>query len=63
MPITVRQLIRLLERNGWIQLRVKGSHRQFRHFSKPLVITVPGNEGRELASGTLNDILKKAGLK
>jgi predicted RNA binding protein YcfA (HicA-like mRNA interferase family) len=63
MPIKVRELIRLLEKEGWIQLRVKGSHRQFRHPSKPLVITVPGNEGQELSPGTLNDILKKAGLK
>jgi predicted RNA binding protein YcfA (HicA-like mRNA interferase family) len=63
MPIKVRELIRILERNGWMQLRIKGSHRQFRHPTKPLVITVPGNDGRELASGTLNDILKKAGLK
>ena len=63
MPIKVRELIRLLDRNCWIQLRAKGSHRQFRHPSKPLVVTVPGSDGKELADGTLNDILKKAGLK
>jgi predicted RNA binding protein YcfA (HicA-like mRNA interferase family) len=63
MPIKIRELIRLLQKEGWILLRVKGSHRQFRHPSKPLIITVPGNEGKELSPGTLNDILKKAGLK
>lgn len=59
----VREVVRLLERNGWIELRRSGSHRQFRHPVRPLVITVPGNEGKDLAPGTLNDILKKAGLR
>lgn len=44
-------------------MRSKGSHRHFKHPERPSVITVPGNEGKELAPGTLNDILKKAGLK
>jgi predicted RNA binding protein YcfA (HicA-like mRNA interferase family) len=44
-------------------MRSRGSHRHFRHPDNPLVITVPGNDGKELATGTLNDILKKAGLK
>jgi len=63
MPMKVREVIKLLERNGWIEMRSKGSHRNFKHPEHPLVITVPGNEGKELAPGTLNDILKKAGLK
>ena len=44
-------------------MRSKGSHRHFKHPEKAFVITVPGNEGKELAPGTLNAILKKAGLK
>lgn len=63
MPIKVREIVKLLESNGWALDRIKGSHRQFKHPMKPGVITVPGNEGKELAPGTLNDILKKAGLK
>ncbi len=59
----VRELVKLLESQGWILDRTRGSHRQFKHPASPRVITVPGNEGRELAPGTLNDILKKAGLK
>jgi predicted RNA binding protein YcfA (HicA-like mRNA interferase family) len=46
-----------------MEMRSKGSHRHFKHPDRALVITVPGNEGKELAPGTLNDILKKAGLK
>ncbi len=63
MPMKVREIIRLLEHNGWREVRTKGSHKHFRHPNKPLLVTVPGNEGKELAPGTLNAILKKAGLK
>ena len=59
----VREVIRLLKEHGWVEMRSRGSHRQFRHPDQRLVITVPGNEGKELAVGTLNGILKKAGLK
>jgi predicted RNA binding protein YcfA (HicA-like mRNA interferase family) len=63
MPMKVREVIRLLEQNGWTEMRSKGSHRHFKHPIHPSVITVPGNDGKELAPGTLNAILKKAGLK
>ena len=59
----VREVIRLLEKHGWVEMRSRGSHRHFRHPDQPLVITIPGTEGKELAVGTLNAILKKAGLK
>jgi predicted RNase H-like HicB family nuclease/predicted RNA binding protein YcfA (HicA-like mRNA interferase family) len=38
MPMKVREVIRLLEKHGWVQMRSKGSYRHFKH----LVITVPG---------------------
>ena len=63
MPMKVREVVKLLLKEGWIEMRSKGSHRHFKHPQYPSVITVPGNDGRELAPGTLNDILKKAGLK
>jgi predicted RNA binding protein YcfA (HicA-like mRNA interferase family) len=63
MPMKVREVVRLLERNGWREVREKGSHRQFTHPRLPDVVTVPGKDGIELAPGTLNAILKKAGLK
>jgi predicted RNA binding protein YcfA (HicA-like mRNA interferase family) len=44
-------------------MRSKGSHRHFKNPKEASVITVPGNQGKELATGTLNAILKKAGLK
>ena len=64
MPIKVREVIRLLERQrGWVEMRSRGSHRHFKHPNQAFIITVPGNDGKELAPGTLNVILKKAGLK
>ena len=59
----VRELVRLLERDGWFLKRTRGSHRQYYHPTKPGCITVPGKPGDELAMGTLNSVLKKAGLK
>ena len=63
VPMKVREVVRLLERHGWREVRSKGSHRQFKHPHLPDVITVPGTDGIELSPGTLNAILKKAGLK
>ncbi len=59
----MREMIRLLEKHGWIEVRSKGSHRHFKHAEQRYVITVPRNMGKELAPGTLNAILEKAGLQ
>lgn len=59
----VRDLIRLLEAKGWRLRRTRGDHRQFAHPERPGVITVAGNLGRDVPPGTLNAILKAAGLK
>ncbi|HEV8041532.1 MAG TPA: type II toxin-antitoxin system HicA family toxin [Bryobacteraceae bacterium] len=59
----VREVIQLLEKHGWREMRSKGSHRHFKHPEQAYLVTVPGNDGKELAPGTLNAILKKAGLK
>lgn len=63
MPMRVREVVQLLEKHGWEEMRSKGSHRHFKRPDQRCVITVPGNDGKELAPGTLNAILKKAGLK
>jgi predicted RNA binding protein YcfA (HicA-like mRNA interferase family) len=59
----VRDVIRLLTDDGWSQVAQKGSHRQFRHPSKPGKVTVPGNPSDDVPPGTLNSILRQAGLK
>ncbi len=59
----VREAISFIERNGWVLVSIKGSHRQFKHPVKKGRVTIAGNLGDELAKGTLNSILKQSGLK
>jgi predicted RNA binding protein YcfA (HicA-like mRNA interferase family) len=61
--VSVRQLVRLLEDDGWVEVRQRGSHRQFRHPTKSGTVTVAGNESADVPPGTLNSVLKQAGLK
>ena len=63
MPTKVREAIRLVEADGWRLIRMQGSHRQFKHLTKPGLVTVPGKSSDNLAHGTFNSILKQAGLK
>ncbi|MGE3480534.1 MAG: type II toxin-antitoxin system HicA family toxin [Gammaproteobacteria bacterium] len=59
----IRDLIRLLENEGWRLVRTRGSHRQFKHPQRPGTITVAGKPGVDMPPGTLHAILKQAGLK
>jgi predicted RNA binding protein YcfA (HicA-like mRNA interferase family) len=59
----VRDLIRTLEQDGWYLAKTRGSHRQFKHPTKSGKVTVAGKPGVEVPPGTLNAVLKQAGLK
>jgi predicted RNA binding protein YcfA (HicA-like mRNA interferase family) len=59
----VRDLIKKIEDDGWKLARTKGSHRQYHHPLKPGTVTIAGHAGDEMPSGTLNSVLKQAGLK
>lgn len=59
----VKDVIKLVENDGWFLVRTKGSHRQFHHPTKPGTVTVAGKESLDVPIGTLNSILKQAGLK
>lgn len=59
----VRDLLKLIESDGWYQVAQKGSHRQYKHPSKPGRVTVAGHPSQEMDRGTLNNILKQADLK
>ncbi len=62
--MTIRELLKILYKHGWmpVEARTKGSHIQLKHPTKPGKVTVPNHKG-DLASGTINSILKQAGLK
>ena len=59
----VREVTRLIEKDGWRFVGQRGSHRQYRHPSKPGRVTVSGNLGTEVPPGTLASIFKQAGLE
>ena len=59
----VKELIALIEADGWLQVRQKGSHRQFHHPTKAGTVTVSGKPSVDVPPGTLNSMLKQAGLK
>ncbi len=59
----VREIIRLIEKDGWYLDRTRGSHRQYKHPAKRGLVTVPGKPNDDLAPGTQNSILKQAELK
>jgi len=59
----VRELISLIEADGWFQVRMKGSHRQFHHPAKTGTVTISGKGSVDIPPGTLNSALKQAGLK
>ena len=59
----VREAIRIVEEDGWRIIAIRGSHRQYKHSQKPGRVTIAGKPSDDLAPGTLNSILKQAGLK
>jgi predicted RNA binding protein YcfA (HicA-like mRNA interferase family) len=59
----VSEVLRLIHEDGWFLVATRGSHRQFKHPSKPGRVTVAGKPSDDLAPGTLNSILKQSGLK
>jgi predicted RNA binding protein YcfA (HicA-like mRNA interferase family) len=59
----VCDVLKLLKDDGWYLVVTRGSHRQLKHTMKNGRVTVAGKMGDELPAGTLNSILKQAGLK
>lgn len=57
------EVIKLLTECGWSEVRQSGSHKIFKHLENHNNIVVPFHGNKDLKKGTLNDILKKAGLK
>jgi predicted RNA binding protein YcfA (HicA-like mRNA interferase family) len=58
----IRDVIRLIEADGWYVVATRGSHRQYKHPNKPGRVTIAGHPGDELAPGTLHSVLKQAQL-
>ncbi len=61
--MTYKELLRKLLADGWYKVDQEGSHLQLKHPTKPGRVTIPVHSGKDIAPGTLNSILKQAGLK
>jgi predicted RNA binding protein YcfA (HicA-like mRNA interferase family) len=61
--VKVRAMIRLIERDGWRQVRQTGSHRHFHHPTKRGTVTVPGHRNDDIGPELRSNILRQAGLK
>ena len=59
----VRDAIRLVQRDGWKQVCTRGSHRVFKHPEKQGIVVIAGHPRIDLPKGTMDEILKQAGLK
>jgi predicted RNA binding protein YcfA (HicA-like mRNA interferase family) len=59
----VRDVIKIIEANGWYLVTTKGSHRQYKHLSKPGRVTIAGHPSHDLAPGTLSSIFKQAQIE
>ncbi len=59
----VRDVMKRVEDDGWYQVAQKGSHRQYKHPTKPGKVTIAGHPGKDMPEGTLQEILRQAGLK
>lgn len=59
-----KEVIRLIEEDGWFLVRQKGSHKQYKHKIKKGLVTIAAHRMTdEVAPGTLNSIFKQAMIK
>lgn len=59
----VDEAIRMIDKDGWYRVAMRGSHRQYKHPTKPGRVTIAGKLSDNIAPGTLKSILRQAGLK
>ena len=59
----VKDIIKVIEEDGWYKVNTEGSHRQYKHATKKGRVTIAGKLSDDVQKGTLNSILKQAGLK
>jgi len=59
-----KQIEKIVKADGWYQIKSNsGSHRQYKHPTKPGKVTIAYHAAEDIPPGTVNKILKQAGLK
>jgi predicted RNA binding protein YcfA (HicA-like mRNA interferase family) len=61
--VKAREIIRIIEKDGWYFHSQKGSHAQYKHPAKPGRVTVPIHGSKDLSKSDIQSILKQARLK
>jgi predicted RNA binding protein YcfA (HicA-like mRNA interferase family) len=58
----VRDVIKMIEKDGWYRVVIEGSHRQYKHQTKTGRVTIAGHPSDDVHPKTLKSILMQAGL-
>lgn len=58
-----REVLRIVRKDGWYEVKQTGSHRHFKHPTKSGKVTIAGHPGQDVPPGVLNSILKQAQIK
>lgn len=61
-PMSAREIIRILNKNGFIAVRQSGSHRSFYNRRTKKLVVIPIHKGKDLPAGTVRSIFKQSGL-
>jgi predicted RNA binding protein YcfA (HicA-like mRNA interferase family) len=61
--VKVRDIIKIVEEDGWVLTKTVGSHRQYKHPAKKGKVTIPGHPNEDMPKGTAANILRQAQLK
>lgn len=59
----VRDVVRCLDADGWVLVRIRGDHRHYKHPTKKGIVTISGQFGKDMPIGTLLSVLKQAQLE
>jgi predicted RNA binding protein YcfA (HicA-like mRNA interferase family) len=57
-----RDVVKLIEQDGWVWKRTNGSHRIFKHPTKPGSVIVAYHGSKDIPDGTVKSIMKQAGI-
>jgi predicted RNA binding protein YcfA (HicA-like mRNA interferase family) len=61
-PVSGKRMCRILEKNGWVLARTKGSHHAYQRPGQPGTIVVPVHGNDDLKTGTQRAIMRDAEL-
>jgi len=61
--LKVRDVIKLVESDGWVFVRMRGDHRHYEHSTKQGIVTIAGHPGDEMVRGTQRSVFRQAQIK